>query len=172
MPPCSADPRLAVVTDEEAGMDARSDMRSDWQAEAGIRPPRPGERPTHWAGWLVFAGVMLAIVGLFEAMAGLTALFNDDYFVVPSASLVVSVDYTYWGWVHLALGAVALVAGYLLLRGNMVGRILATVIAGVNVVVHFVFLEAYPWWSVVAIAFNISVIYAITMHGAELKSRG
>ena len=152
-------------------MDARSDMRSDWQAEAGIRPPRPGERPTHWAGWLVFAGVMLAVVGLFQAMTGLTALFNDDYFVVPSRSLVVSVDYSYWGWAHLILGVVDLVAAYLLLRGNMVGRVLAVIISGVNVLVHFAFLDAYPWWSVLAIALNITVIYAITTHGAELKSR-
>jgi hypothetical protein len=152
-------------------MNARSGMQSDWQAEAGIRPPGPGERPSHWGGWIVFAGVMLGVVGLFEAMTGLTALFNDDYFIVPSSSLIVSVDYTYWGWAHIALGVVSIVAAYLLLRGNMVGRVLAAVIAGVNVLVHFTFLEAYPWWSVLAIAFNILVIYAITTHGAELKSR-
>ena len=152
-------------------MNARSDMQSNWQAEAGIRPPRPGERPTGWAGWLVFAGVMLAVVGLLEALTGLTALFQDDYFVVPSQSLVVSVDYTYWGWAHLALGAVALVASYLLLRGNMLGRVLAIGFAAVNVLVNFAFLNAYPWWSIMAIALNFLVIYAITMHGAELKSR-
>jgi hypothetical protein len=146
-------------------------MQSDWQAEAGIHPARPGERPTGWAGWLVFAGVMLAVVGVLEALTGLTALFKDDYFVVPSRSLVVSFDYTAWGWTHLALGVVALVASYLLLRGNMVGRILATVFAGVNVLVNFAFLQAYPWWSILAITLNILVIYAITMHGAELKSR-
>jgi hypothetical protein len=150
---------------------SRSDMRSDWQAEAGARPSRPGDRPTGWAGWIVFAGVMLAVVGLLEAIAGLTALFGDDYFVVRSDALIVSVDYSTWGWMHLAQGAVALVAAFLLLRGNMVGRILATVIAGVNVLVNFAFVDAYPWWSIVAIALNVLVIYAIAAHGAELKSR-
>jgi hypothetical protein len=152
-------------------MDTRDDTRSNWQAEAGVRAPRPGERPAGWGSLLVFAGVMLAVVGLFQAMTGLTALFNDEILVVRSDALIVALDYTYWGWVHLLLGAVALVASYLLLRGNMVGRVVATVIAVVNVLVSFAFLPAQPWWSLLTIAFNVVVIYAITTHGAELKSR-
>jgi hypothetical protein len=152
-------------------MDTRDDTRSNWQAEAGVRPPLPGERPSGWGSLLVFAGVMLAVVGLFQAMTGLTALFEDQKLVVRSDALIVSVDYTYWGWAHLLLGAVAIVAAYLLLRGNMVGRVVATVIAGVNVLVSFAFLPAQPWWSIIMIAFNVTVIYAITTHGAELRSR-
>jgi hypothetical protein len=152
-------------------MGTRDYTRSNWQAEAGVRAPLPGERPTGWGSLLVFAGVMLAVVGLFQAMTGLTALLNDEILVVRSDSLIVSLDYTYWGWVHLLLGAVALVASYLLLRGNMVGRVVATAIAVVNTLVSFAFLPAQPWWSLLTIAFNVVVIYAITTHGAELKSR-
>ena len=152
-------------------MDTRDYTRSNWQAEAGVQPPRPGERPTGWGSLLVFAGVMLGVMGLFQAMTGLTALFDDEKLVVRSDALIVSVDYTYWGWAHILLGAVALVAAYLLLRGNIVGRVVATVIAGVNLLVSFAFLPAQPWWSVITIAFNVAVIYAITTHGAELKSR-
>jgi hypothetical protein len=149
---------------------SRSDTRTDWQAQAGVHAPRPGERPTGWAGWLVFAGIMLAVVGLFQAMTGLTALLDDGFFVVRSDSLIISVDYTYWGWAHLVLGTVAVVAAGLLLRGNVVGRVMAGIIAVVSVLVHLAFLPAYPWWSVLAIGFNVLVLYAITMHGAELKS--
>ena len=152
-------------------MNTRDYSRSDWQAESGVRAPRPGERPAGWGSLLVFAGVMLAVVGLFQAMTGLTALFNDEILVVRSEELIVSFDYTLWGWVHLLLGAVALVASYLLLRGNMVGRVVATAIAVVNTLVAFAFLPAQPWWSLLTIAFNVVVIYAITTHGAELKSR-
>ena len=152
-------------------MDTRDYARSDWQAEAGVRAVRPGERPAGWGSLIVFAGVMLAVVGLFQFMTGLTALFNDEILVVRSDSLIVALDYTYWGWLHLLLGAVALVASYLLLRGNMVGRVVATIIAAVNTLVSFAFLPAQPWWSLLTIAFNVVVIYAITTHGAELKSR-
>ena len=152
-------------------MGTRDYTRSNWQAESGVRPPQPGERPAGWGSLLVFAGVLLAVVGLFQAMTGLTALFDDDKLVVRSDALIVSIDYTYWGWAHLLLGAVALAAAYLLLRGNIVGRIVATIIAGVNALVAFAFLPAQPWWSLLMIAFNVIVIYAITTHGAELKSR-
>jgi hypothetical protein len=152
-------------------MDTRDDTRSNWQAESRVRPPGPGGRQSGWGSLLVFAGVMLAVVGAFQVMTGLTAMLNDEILVVRSDSLIVKLDYTYWGWLHLLLGAVALVASYLLLRGNMVGRVLATNIAGLNMLVSFVFLPAQPWWSVISIAFNVTVIYAIAAHGAELRSR-
>ena len=79
-------------------MGTRDYTRSNWQAEAGVRAPLPGERPAGWGSLLVFAGVMLAVVGLFQAMTGLTAMFNDEILVVRSDSLIVSLDYTYWGW--------------------------------------------------------------------------
>ena len=152
-------------------MDTRDYARSDWQAEAGARAVRPGERPAGWGSLIVFAGVMLGVVGLFQAMTGLSALFNDEIFAVRSDALIVTLDYTVWGWVHLLIGAVELVASFLLLRGNMVGRVVATVIAAANVLVSFAFLPAHPWWGLLTIAFNVAVIYAITTHGAELKSR-
>jgi|1186.fasta_scaffold1181153_2 hypothetical protein len=150
---------------------SRGDTRSDWQAEAGVRPSPPGERPTGWAGLLVFAGVMLALLGLLQLMAGLTALFREDFYAVGSSGLLIHVSYDVWGWGLLALGAVSIFAASLLLRGNMFGRVLAAIIAVVSAVFHLAFLSAYPWWSVVAIAFNVFVLYAITAHGAELKSR-
>ena len=152
-------------------MSTRDYTTTNWQAEAGVRAVRPGERPTGWGSLLVFAGVMLAVVGVFQVMLGLTALFDDEILVVRADALIVSASYTYWGWAHILLGAVAVVAAYLLLRGNMVGRVMATVIAGVNALVSFAFLPAQPLWSVLMIAFNVIVIYAITTHGAELQSR-
>jgi hypothetical protein len=103
-------------------------------------------------------------------MTGLTALLNDSFFVVRSDRLIVGADYVYWGWGFLLLGVVAMVAAGLLLRGNMIGRILAVVIVGVGTLLHFVFLPAHPAWSVLGIALNFLVLYAITAHGAELKS--
>jgi hypothetical protein len=149
---------------------SRGDTRSDWQAEAGVRATRPGERPTGWAQYLVFAGVILAVVGLFQVMAGLTALFNDDVFAVRAGSLLVTVNYDVWGWFFLVLGVAAVVAGSLLLRGNLAGRLLAAIVAGVSILLHLAFLQAAPLWAAVTIAFNILVIYAVTAHGAELKS--
>src|SRR6185503_1604462 len=59
--------------------------------------------PSGWVGWIIFAGAMMIMLGFFHAIAGLVALFKDDYFLVKTSGLVVNVDYTTWGWVHLIL---------------------------------------------------------------------
>jgi hypothetical protein len=75
-------------------------------------------RTTGWVGWVFFAGVMVMILGTFQAIEGLVALFNDEYYVVGSNGLVVSLDYTAWGWVHLIVGVLAVVIGFGVIAGN------------------------------------------------------
>jgi hypothetical protein len=146
-------------------------MQSDWQAQSRVREPRGGERQTSWGSFLVFAGVMLAVVGLLQAIAGLTALLNDEVLVVRSDGTAFGLDFTTWGWFHLLLGAVALVASFLLLRGNMVGRSLAVGVAVVSALNAFAFLPAQPFWSALIIGIDVLVIYAVVAHGNELASR-
>jgi hypothetical protein len=146
-------------------------MPANWKAEPESGGHPESDRPHGWATWLVFAGVMLTLMGFLQILAGLTSLLDEGFYVISSEGLVIDVDYTLWGWVQLSLGAIAMATAFGLLRGNIVGRVMAVVIAGVNALVSLVFLPAYPWWAVVAIAFNVLVIYAITMHGSEVRSR-
>jgi hypothetical protein len=128
-----------------------------------------GRRVTAWAGYLLFAGAMLVLIGLFDFMFGLVAIFKDRYFAVPSRDLVVSVDYTAWGWVHLALGVVAIVTGVGILLGKMWARILGVAYATVNAIVNLASLKASPVWSSMIIAFDVLVIWALCVHGRELE---
>ena len=59
-------------------------------------PPASG-----WAGWVVFAGVMLIMVACFQVVQGLVALFDDGFYAVRSNGLVINVNYNTWGWIHL-----------------------------------------------------------------------
>src|SRR5690349_5605613 len=77
-----------------------------------------GVQQSAWVGWVNFAGVLLIMLGSFHVIQGLVALFRDEVYVVRSSGLVINVDYTTWGWVHLVLGAVAAVAGVCLLRSE------------------------------------------------------
>ena len=74
-----------------------------------------------WVGWAYFAGIMMAVLGFFQVIIGLTALFKDSYYVVLPNSIV-NVDFTVWGWAHLALGLLVLCAGFALLAGQVWGR--------------------------------------------------
>jgi hypothetical protein len=123
------------------------------------------------AHWVVFAGVMLILVGFFHAIEGLVALFQDDYYTVRPSGLVVSVNYTVWGWVHLVLGIVALLTGMGLLAGNLVARVVGVGLAVVSAIVNLAFVAAFPVAATLLIVFDVVIIYAIVVHGGELRRR-
>ena len=128
------------------------------------------DEPTGWVGWIIFAGTMLVILGIFHAIQGLVALFNDSVYLVGPKGLVVNVDYTAWGWIHLLGGIVVALAGVSLFAGRMWARILAIVVAVVSAIINVLFLPAYPIWSTMMIAIDVLVIWAVTVHGSEMKS--
>jgi hypothetical protein len=126
--------------------------------------------PTGWVGWIAFAATMMVILGVFHAMAGLVALFRDEYYLVRPNGLVITLDYTGWGVIHLIIGLVVVLAGFALFRGATWARVLAVVVAGVSAVGNLAFLAASPVWAAIMIAVDILVIYAVTAHGRELQS--
>src|SRR3954463_359154 len=87
------------------------------------------DAPSGWAGWVVFGGVMLIMLGSFQIIEGLVALFDDGFYAVRSSGLVVQVDYNTWGWVHMVIGVVGVLAGLGLLVGNMLARIVGVGVA-------------------------------------------
>ena len=125
---------------------------------------------TGWVGWIAFAGMMMVILGIFHAIEGLVALFRDEVLLVGKNGLAVSVDYTTWGWVHLLGGILIVLAGAGLLAGQMWARVVGVVMAMVSAMINFAFLPALPIWSAIMITVNILVIWAITVHGREMRS--
>jgi hypothetical protein len=119
---------------------------------------------------VVFAGVMLVMMGVFQVVQGLVALFDDGFYAVGSNGLVVDVDYNTWGWIHVVIGLVGVLVGIGLMAGNMAARIAGVAIAFLSALVNLVFISAYPVWSVIVIALDVIVIYAIIVHGRELKA--
>lgn len=143
-------------------------------SSTGTRIPTqytPETKPvTGWVGWIVFAATMMMIVGAFQAIQGLVALFKDTYYQVPSSGLVVQVDYTAWGWTHLVLGVLVFAAGVGLFTGQTWARVLGVIFASLSMLANFAFIAAFPFWSLLVIALDVFVIMAITVHGSELKS--
>lgn len=125
--------------------------------------------PTGWVGWSYFAGFMMMFAGIFQGIAGLTAIFNDEYFLVTPEHLL-AFDFTTWGWIHLLLGVVVFFAGLEIFRtGATWARLLAILLAGLSLIANIAFIGAYPLWSIAVIIIDVLVIYALTIHGDELK---
>ena len=125
---------------------------------------------TGWVGWVVFAGMMLVMLGVFHIIEGLVALFRDEVFLVGPKGLVVNVDYTAWGWAHVIGGALAILVGACLLAGQLWARIVAVIVAMLSAIVNMAFLPAYPVWSAILITLDVLVIWAVTVHGSEIKN--
>jgi hypothetical protein len=123
---------------------------------------------TGWVGWAVFAAVIMITVGIFQAIAGLIALFNPNYVVVAPQNLLF-LDLASWGWVHLLMGLVIVGAGFAVLNGQVWGRTIGVIMAILSAVANFVFIPAYPIWSVILIVVDFLVIYALIAHGHELR---
>ena len=133
--------------------------------------PQASEGYSGWVGWIGFAGVIMMLLGTFHAIQGLVALFNDEYFLVSSSGLVLSLDYTAWGWVHLIAGAVLVGAGLGVFGGQVWARAVGVAVAVISAIVNVAFLAAYPVWSLMMIALDVVLILALTVHGSEVKAR-
>lgn len=124
---------------------------------------------TGWVGWIGFAGVMMLLVGSFHVIQGLVAVFQDEYYLVTRSGLIAEVDYTAWGWVHILVGIVIMAAGIAVFTGKVWARLVGVVLAALSAIVNIGFLAAYPVWCTIMIAVDVLVIWALTVHGGELK---
>ena len=108
---------------------------------------------------------MLVTVGIFQLIAGLVAIFDDDFYVVAE-NYTFNVDTTGWGWIHLLLGILFVLAGYGLFTGATWAAVTAIVLAVLSAIANFFFIPYYPFWSLLIIALNIWVIWSLTRPGA------
>lgn len=151
-----------------------SEVQKEAASTGTTRVPRPrrheaSSEPTGWTGWVVFGAVMMILLGSFQVIAGLVALFDEGYYLVGPNGLVVDVDYTAWGWTHLLVGVVALAAGFGLFTGATWARVLGITVAVISAIVNFGFVAASPFWAVTMITLDVLVIYAIAAHGKEME---
>jgi hypothetical protein len=135
---------------------------------APYEPPEPS-RATAWVGLIFFASIMLMLVGTIQFIQGLAALFNDEYYLVTRNGLLLKMDFTIWGWIHLLIGLAAVAASAGLLLAKTWARTVAIIIAAVSAIGNIVFLAAFPVWSVIVIAIDVLVIYAVSVHGREVR---
>jgi hypothetical protein len=115
-----------------------------------------------WAyGIAAFAGVLLAMIGLFQFVQGLSAVLEDTVFAV-SADYVFSVDLTAWGWIHMLIGVAAVGVGVAVLYGQTWALATGVLIAILSAVANFAFIPYYPAWSILVIAIDVAAIWALT----------
>jgi hypothetical protein len=132
---------------------------------------RAGRETTSWAvGFILFAAIMMLMVGVFQALQGLVAIFENEFYVA-TRNYLFQFDATTWGWIHLVLGVLVAFAGWGLLSGRTWARAVAITLAALSAIANFLFIPYYPFWSLLIITLDVFVIWAVAARGGELRDQ-
>lgn len=112
---------------------------------------------------MIFAGVLMLINGFMEALRGIMAVADDDLFVT-TPRYVFRFDLTGWGWIHIVVGVLVAVVGAFLLKGASWARYAGIVLTAVSALENFLDLPYYPFWSIVVIAMDVFIIWALCVY--------
>jgi hypothetical protein len=136
----------------------------------GEYAPSSDQSNSGWVGWIVFAAILMIVTGAMNAIQGLAALLRDDTYWVKLGGAVVTFNVTTWGWIQLISGVLLVLVGVLLMRGSTFARVVGIVLVALNLVAQFSWATLYPFWALIAIVIDVFIIFALVVHGRELKA--
>jgi len=119
----------------------------------------------HGYGLVLFASILLVVVGCFNVIQGIAAIANSHVFTANAH--YVFANQRAWGWITLILGALQLIAAAGVLAGNQAARWFAVAVIGLNAIDQMFFLPAYPFWSLTIIAMDVVALYGLCAYGSR-----
>jgi hypothetical protein len=138
------------------------------RVRGGVVATHRSDEATGWVAWVLFGGLMLLLLGGAHLTIGALALVRPEALEGTRSDLLLDINLTALGWVHIALGAALMIIGGALMLGQVWARFVAIVLACAALVINFAYAGVYPVWSVVAIGLSAVVLYATAAHGGEL----
>jgi hypothetical protein len=137
------------------------------QDRASIPQQRGGEHAAADAtgaqtGWIRFGGIVMAVIGAFAVIEGILALALPTTFISADGT-VLALDFTGWGWIHIILGVLVLATGISLLGREVPNwaRGVGVALVALNMLVQLAWMPAYPIWSIILLALDVFVLYAL-----------
>jgi hypothetical protein len=114
-----------------------------------------------------FAAIMMIVLGIFGVLEGLAAIIKSGFYHVPP-NYYISINATGWGWIHLIVSIIVILAGFALFQGATWARVVGIIMASVSAFANFLFIPYYPIWSLLIITLDVLVIWALAAHGRAL----
>ena len=133
------------------------------------RATTPAAQEQWLTGFAMFAGVLMMVGGVWGVLAGLSAILHDEVYL-DTPQYLYSFDLTSWGWVHLILGALLAVAGVGVLQGAIWARVIGVAVAVLSMFANFAFIPYFPIWSILIIAVDLIVIWALITYQREPRT--
>ncbi|GGV74657.1 hypothetical protein ABZ178_36965 [Streptomyces massasporeus] len=134
-------------------------------------PPAPGDRTPGgsgsggsgdpWAaGGLVLGGVLMVVYGLFAVLQGIAAIAGDEVYT-SFGQYSFAFDLTAWGWIHVIVGVLVVVAGLGLFTGADWARVASAIVVGLALIANFLWLPYQPFWSIIMIVTGLFVLWSV-----------
>jgi hypothetical protein len=136
------------------------DIGTPWTAPPPKKSGQSGQSDSWVSGGVTFAGVLMLCSGVLAVFQGIAAIAEDDVYA-RVGSYVYELNLTGWGWIHVILGALAAVTGAGLLKDVTWARFAGVFLASLSLVAQFLFLPYEPLWSIVVMAMDVFVIWAL-----------
>jgi hypothetical protein len=138
--------------------------------DPSMRTAEPGARPTAYqeesgSGWLLFAGIMVVIVGVLNVIYGIAAIGNSSFFVHDQKYILSNLNT--WGWVTLVLGALQILAAFSIWQGGQFGRWFGIIASGLSSIAALLSIPAYPFWSLAIFAVDVAIVYGLAVYGGQ-----
>lgn len=135
------------------------------QPPAAGRYSAASDEETRGQGWVMFAGVMLALIGTLNVIYGIAAI--DDANVYVGDAHYTFGDLNAWGWVLLTTGAIQVVTAFGIWAGSQFAQWFGVGFAGLNMLANLLFLPAFPLLSLALFAVDVLIIYGLVSYGGR-----
>jgi hypothetical protein len=121
------------------------------------------------AGRVVFAAIVLLVVGTINIIYGIGALDDANIFVNDTRFILSNLNTL--GWVLIILGVIQLTGGFSLIAGNTYGRVIGIVAGTLGAIGAVLSIgQGNPWWSLAVFALCVYVVYGIVVFGEDDRS--
>ena len=130
-------------------------------------PPARSDYPADGGGWVLFAGIMIMMVGVLNIVWGIAAIDSSSFFVQDTRYILS--DLNTWGWIVLVIGGLQLAAAFSIWAGGSFGRWFGVAVATLNAMAALLSIPAYPFWSLAIFAIDVLVIYGLAAYGGDRR---
>ena len=120
---------------------------------------------SHGYGLVLFASILLVVVGCFNCIQGIAAIANSHVFVANAHYVIANLKT--WGWITLIIGVLQLLAAIGVLAGNQLARWFAVAVLCLNAIDQMFFIPAYPFWALTIIAVDVVALYGLCAYGSR-----
>jgi hypothetical protein len=129
---------------------------------SGSWPEVPAASQREHYGWLLFAGVLLAIAGPLNIIYGIAAISNSSFFAHNTHYIFSNLNT--WGWVTLVFGVLQIAAAVSLWRGGLYGRLFGIAVAAFGSLAAMLSIPARPFWSLAIFTLDLLIIYGLASY--------